>query len=269
MFRKIDQTRTADAAIQQIEELILSGVLRPGDRLPAERDLSGELDVSRPVLREALKTLEQRGLLSSRQGGGTFVADVIGPIFSEAVVALIGRHPSATSDYLEFRKDIEAVAAGHAAERASQTDHKILTEIIGQMDSAHAAGDHQREAELDVGLHQAIGEAAHNVILLHSLRSCYRLLTNGVFFNRQRLDHHPTAHTVVLAQHKEIVAHIIAGDAQAASEASRQHIAFVSQALIEAEEAQARKLVADQRHQQRQNSVPAPTKPRSVKASSS
>ena len=70
---------SADAVVQQIEELILNGVLRPGDRLPPERELASEIDISRPVLREALKLLEERGLLTSRQGGGTFVADAKEP----------------------------------------------------------------------------------------------------------------------------------------------------------------------------------------------
>ena len=137
MFRKAPSLRTANAVIQQIEELILNGVLRPGDRLPPERELATEIDVSRPVLREALKLLEDRGLLTSRQGGGTFVADVIGPIFSDPIVALIERHPGATADYLEFRGDIEGIAAAHAAERATESDRKILSDIGAQIEAAY------------------------------------------------------------------------------------------------------------------------------------
>ena len=77
-------------------------------------------------------------------------------------------------------------------------------------------GDPQREAELDVELHNAVGEAAHNIILLHALRSCYRLLENGVFFNRQRLYNHPTARRTVHEQHQEIIKRILAGDAEGA-----------------------------------------------------
>ncbi|WP_289032421.1 FCD domain-containing protein [uncultured Roseibium sp.] len=255
MFRKVDQGRTADAAAKQIEELILRGVLNPGDRLPPERDLCVEMDVSRPVLREALKLLEERNLLTSRQGGGTFVADVIGPIFSDAVIAMIERHPSATTDYLEFRRDMEATAASHAANRASATDHSTLKEIIDRMEAAHLAEDHRQEAELDIELHQAIGEAAHNVILLHSLRSCYRLLSNGVFFNRQRLYDHPTARATLLEQHKEIVDRITSGDAAGARDASQRHVDFVRSALAEAEDIQNRDELADLRRQQRHQST--------------
>ena len=70
-FARIPHSRTSDEIVQQIELLILEGVLRDSERLPSERDLSRRLDVSRPILREALKELEARGLLVSHHGGGT------------------------------------------------------------------------------------------------------------------------------------------------------------------------------------------------------
>ncbi|WP_417666550.1 FadR/GntR family transcriptional regulator [Roseibium sp.] len=255
VFRKIDQVRTAESVIQQVEELILSGLLRPGDQLPPERDLALKTEVSRPVLREALKTLEMRGLLISRRGGGTYVADVIGPVFSEAVIALIERHPHATADYLEFRKDIEALAAGHAAERATPADHDILRDLVERMQKAYDAENLQLEAELDIEFHQAVGEAAHNIILMHSLRSCYRLLENGVFLNRDRLYDHPTARTRVLEQHKLIAERIIAGDAKGAREASAAHIEYVREAMEEADNRAARGALADIRLQRRTQSA--------------
>ncbi|NVK33928.1 MAG: FadR family transcriptional regulator [Rhodobacteraceae bacterium] len=256
MFQKVDTLRTADAVVQQIEELILNGVLRPGDRLPSERDLAVELDVSRPVLRAALKTLEERYLVVARQGGGTFIADVIGPIFSEPIIDLVERHPAARADYLEFRRDIEAIAAAHAAERATSQDHTILTQILVQMDEAFLGDElDTREPELDIELHQAIGEAAHNVILLHNLRSCYRLLENGVFCNRQKLYGHPTARKKILDQHHLLVERICARDAAGAFDAAQNHIDFVGQALLEAEATDNRQAVASLRQHHRGSST--------------
>jgi GntR family transcriptional repressor for pyruvate dehydrogenase complex len=73
-FHKISAGKIADQIILQVENLILQGVLRPGERLPSERDLAETMDVSRPTLREALADLESRGLIVARPGGGTFVA---------------------------------------------------------------------------------------------------------------------------------------------------------------------------------------------------
>lgn len=252
MFEKIPQSRTCDAVTQQIEKLILGGILRPGDRLPAERDLADQMDVSRPVLRQSLKDMESRQLLISRQGGGTFVADVIGPIFSEPVVALIERHREAAEDYLEFRRDLEAQAAAYAAKRASETDLSVIAEIVAGMKEAYARCDREAEARLDTEFHQAIGEAAHNIILLHCLRSCYRLLEKGILVNQKLLFETPGARDALIAQHTRIAEAIQARDPDAAAEHSRAHIDFVCQAVEEAQTRADRQMLADLRRSGRQ-----------------
>ncbi|MEM9104985.1 MAG: FadR/GntR family transcriptional regulator [Pseudomonadota bacterium] len=251
IFTRVDHGRTADEVVQQVESLILDGVLRVGDRLPGERDLSRQLDVSRPILREALKTLEQRGLLISRHGGGTFVADVIGEIFSQPVMDLIGRHRRATFDYLEYRREVEGVTASFAAERATQADRDVLAGIIYAMREAHAAEDADKEAGLDVEFHTAVGEAAHNIILLHTLRSCYRLLANGVFFNRALIYQYSGSRDRLLEQHIAIYEAIVAGNGKRAKRAAEEHMDYVARTLGEAERANDWQRVADLRLQQR------------------
>ena len=123
MFQPVDHQKTAEAAVEQIEDLILKGLLQSGDRLPSERDLAERMKVSRPILRDALKILEERQLIEARRGGGTFVCDLIGPIFSEAIIQLIARHPSAISDYFEFRRGIEGQASAQAAMRSAPVRH--------------------------------------------------------------------------------------------------------------------------------------------------
>jgi len=244
MFEPIEHQKTADAAVDQIEDLILKGVLQSGDRLPAERVLAEQMQVSRPVLRDALKILEGRDLIEARQGGGTFVCDLIGPIFSEAVVQMIARHPSAISDYFDFRRGIESQASALAAVRAAPSDIRRLREIIDDMDAAHDAEDLDQECRLDVGFHHAVGEAAHNVVLLHTLRSCYRLLENGVFYNRARLYNHPAARAEVLTQHKEIYEAIAAADPVRAQQAAEAHIDYVRATLAATEQMDAREKLA-------------------------
>jgi len=91
-FQRVEQEKLAQSVVRQIELLILRGILRPGERLPSERDLSEQLGVSRPSLREAVADLQQRGLLTSRAGAGVFVADVLGSAFSDALVQLFATH---------------------------------------------------------------------------------------------------------------------------------------------------------------------------------
>lgn len=230
LFSGVPHSRTADEVVQQIELLILDGVLRDGDRLPGERDLAQSLDVSRPILREALKELETRGLLVSHHGGGTFVADIIGQVFSKPVTELISRHARATRDYLEYRRELEGLTAELAAQRATETDKALLARIIDDMRRAHEAGEPEAELSADVEFHNAVGEAAHNIILLHTMRACYRLLSEGILFNRKAVFSLPSARERLLEQHMAIHEAILSGDPVAAKQAAQAHIDFVMQA---------------------------------------
>ncbi|WP_026479398.1 FadR/GntR family transcriptional regulator [Ahrensia sp. 13_GOM-1096m] len=251
IFSQINHARTADEVCAQIETLILEGVLRVGDKLPGERDLSEQLGISRPILREALKELEARELLVTRHGGGTFVADVIGDVFSKTMLDLIADHPKATSDYLEYRREVEAIAASYAARRATDDDRALLTDIILRMEEAHKKEDFQEEAAIDVEFHQAICEAAHNLILLHTLRSCYRLLTNGTFFSRSLVYRAPGARSLLLKQHRAIYEAIMDANPDAAAAAAAAHMEFVEESKREAEKVGAWQTVSKLRRQMR------------------
>jgi GntR family transcriptional repressor for pyruvate dehydrogenase complex len=250
-FMPIDHVRTADEVCVQVETLVLEGVLRVGDKLPGERELARQFDVSRPVLREAIKELERRGLIVTRHGGGTFVADVIGDVFSETMLELIAHHPKATRDYLEYRRDVEGVAAAYAAERATADDKALLTDIMKRMETAHAKEDYLEEANIDIEFHNAVCESAHNVILMHTLRSCYRLLANGAFFSRTLVYGFPGAREELLKQHCAIYDAIMAGDAAAAKRAAEAHMEFVETYAREAERAKSWEAVSRMRRAQR------------------
>lgn len=235
IFSRIEHSRTADEVVEQIEVLILEGILRVGDKLPGERELARQFEVSRPILRDALKVLESRGLLVTRHGGGTYVADVIGQVFTKPVMELISKHRKATADYLEYRREIEGVAAEYATRRATEDDKALLTRIIERMKAAHQKDDFEEEAAIDVEFHNAIGECAHNIILLHTLRSCYRLLLDGVFYNRAMIYNFPGAREKLLQQHLAIYDAVMSGDPAAARAAAEAHMAYVEHSMRDAE----------------------------------
>lgn len=251
LFPPIDLGRTADEVVRQVELLILEGVLRDGDRLPGERALAEQFGVSRPILRDALKELEARGLLVSRHGGGTYVADIIGQVFSAPVAALVSRHDRATVDYLEYRRELEGLTAELAAKRATVADKALLTRIIDDMRAAHEAGNFDDEMAADVELHGTIGEAAHNIILLHTVRACYRLLSEGIFAHRKMVFDVPEARERLLAQHIAIHDAILAGDPVRARRAAEDHIDFVIATHAEAGRNDQRNRVSQLRLQQR------------------
>lgn len=259
-FHRIEHIKISDAITRQIEELILEGVLRPGDKLPPERELARTMDVSRPSLRDALTDLEKRGLVVARQGGGTFVADVMGSVFADPIVDLFGTHEKATADYLEYRLEIEAIAARLAAERATDADKKILSRIFDAMLSAHERNEPEEEARLDVELHTAIVDASHNIVLIQSLRSVYGLLRAGVFENRRKLYESAGARDSLLAQHRALFESIMSGDAESAEKASRNHIGYVQSAHQLAEVSLSRQEISQRRLEQRERETPYPRK---------
>jgi GntR family transcriptional repressor for pyruvate dehydrogenase complex len=249
LFTKVDHGKVAGEVVRQVETLVLEGVLRPGDRLPAERDLARILDISRPTLRQALAELEEKGLLEARHGGGTYVAQVMRSVFAEPIIGLFASHPRATGDYLEFRAEVEAVAARLAAERATPADKAILSRVIEAMHAAHELDDPAEEARLDVEFHIAIVDASHNIVLIQTLRSIYNLLVHGVFYNRTTLYRLPGGRQRLMGQHEAIFKAIMAADGAGASSAVHAHLDYVRQAMHDAECLDAREATALRRLQ--------------------
>jgi GntR family transcriptional repressor for pyruvate dehydrogenase complex len=227
VFEAVDVNGVADAVVWQVERLIVSAVLRSGQKLPAERDLAERLGVSRQKLREALEALETRGLVVARHGDGTYVAALTGAALAPAMVDLFARHPQAFGDYLEFRRETEAFAAHLAALRATESDHARLEGIVARMEAAHADRDPAEEARIDVALHAAIVDAAHNAMLAHVMASVYDLMARGVFYNRGFLYTHQGGRDRLLEQHRAIAAAILRRDPDAASAAAEAHIDHV------------------------------------------
>jgi GntR family transcriptional repressor for pyruvate dehydrogenase complex len=246
-FETIHAEKLSVAVTRQIEQLILRGILRPGDRLPSERELSDRMGVSRPSLRDAIADLQSRGLLDSRPGAGVFVAEVLGSAFSPALIRLFAQHDEAVFDYLAFRRDMEGLAAERAAKLGSDTDLAVIAAIFAKMEAAHSTRASAEEAELDAGFHMAIIEASHNVVMLHMMRSMYDLLKQGVFYNRQMMFRNRATRAMLLDQHRAINVGLQARDPNAARVAVGLHLDFVEAALRDQLKAAQHEAIARQR----------------------
>lgn len=252
-FQKVQPEKLSTSVARQIEKLILRGVLRPGERLPPERELSERLGVSRPSLREAAADLQNRGLLASRAGAGIYVADVLGSAFSDALIKLFATHDEAVFDYLSFRRDMEGLAAERAARLASDTDLKVIQSVFDKMQAAHAKRDPSDEASLDADFHLAIIESSHNVIMLHMMRSMFQLLREGVFYNRRIMFQRRTTRETLLDQHRQINTALQARDPDAARKAVEAHLSYVEDALSEHRKAELNEEIARQRFEHEQS----------------
>ncbi|GGH38983.1 transcriptional regulator, GntR family [Cribrihabitans marinus] len=249
-FRPVQSEKLSAAVVKQIQMLILRGILRPGERLPAERELSERLGVSRPSLRDAVAELQEQGLLTSRAGSGIYVAEVLGSAFSPALIRLFSVHDEAVFDYIAFRRDLEGLAAARAARLGSDGDLAVIATIFERMQAAQPGRDAEAEAQLDAQFHMAIIEASHNVVMLHMMRSMFDLLRQGVFYNRQVMFAQPARRQALLDQHRAINDALQARDAEAARAAVETHLDFVGAALADQRRSERNEDIAQQRLEQ-------------------
>lgn len=230
--------RLSDKIAEHIQQLILEGVIQPGERLLPERDLSVKLNVSRPSLREGLDKLVDLGLLVRDQQGVAYVNKNIGKVIRDPLAALMD-NPNARLDLMELRAVVEAAAAGYAAERSSEVNREQLKERMDALLAAHDSDDIDEIARTDAEFHFAIYEASHNIMMLHFMRSLEELLRSSVYLNRANLYKHRSNPISQVAEHKAIYDAIMAGDADAARKAANDHMQSsikAQRAIIEAEQ---------------------------------
>jgi GntR family transcriptional regulator, transcriptional repressor for pyruvate dehydrogenase complex len=147
---KVHVPRISDAVAASLERRILEGSLKPGDRLPPERELAIELGVSRPSLREAIQKLASKGMVQSRQGGGTYVTDRLESTFFDPWQDMMGAHPNLREDLLEFRRMLEGQAAEWAAERATEADLTRIDQAYETLRTAFARDDTDVRSDADI-----------------------------------------------------------------------------------------------------------------------
>ncbi len=248
-FERVGHESVADAVVDQIETMIVDGILKEGRKLPSERELAEAMGVSRPKLREALQVLEQRGLVNVRHGEGTFIAPLTGRAMSPALLSLYARHGGAFYDYLEYRREQEAFACRLAAERATQSDKERIAEIVEDMQKAWEEDDIDASQEADFRLHAAVVDASQNTTLIHMMASIYDLTRQGVFYNRRFLRTMDGSGETLLQQHKDIAQAILDGHPERAEAAARSHMDFVESSFRVGQEQQAREVRAAKRRQ--------------------
>ncbi len=230
----MDPLRTpklADALSDHLEQLILEGALRPGEKLAPERELAAKLDVSRPSLREALDKLQARGLIETNKAGN-FVSRFLAPM-TDPLTFLFQSSDQALEDYLEYRCLIEGEAARLAAARATDVERDAISRCLVKLREAHDSDNLAAEAETDAELHMLIYEAAHNLVLLHIMRALYEMLRSDAFYNRRKLYAKSGSRDVLLDQHFAIAEAILARKPEAAAAAATAHIKGIAQALKE------------------------------------
>ena len=208
--------RLSDQVAEQLTAEIKQGRLAPGDKLPTEARLVEQFAVSRTVVREATKRLEQQGLLEIQHGTGIKVVDKLHRPLNESLSLLIPDVAERLQQLNETRLSIEPDAAAFAAQRATKKQILTLRRIQGQLENAP---DNTAAIEADIAAHHAIADASGNLIyrlILDSLAEisvASRLRTIGRIGKKTAIEHHA-----------RILDAIERHDSDAAREAMREHI---------------------------------------------
>lgn len=213
-----------DAAIEKIKAMILSGELRPGDRLPVEKTLAQQLGLSRNSLREAIRALTLLRVLETRQGAGTFVTNLAPGLVLEAVSFIVNFHdPHTAIHFLEVRRVLDAEAAARASTRMGPDDIAELRELNEKMRriGEEAPNDAERLVEVDRQFHARISAASGNP----ALAALADMLGGQTTPARSlRLAMHASTAASATAEHDDIIDAIAAGDAERARMRAGVHV---------------------------------------------
>ncbi|MGE0388085.1 MAG: FadR/GntR family transcriptional regulator [Gammaproteobacteria bacterium] len=212
--------RAFEDVTARIRDLVHEGSLKPGDRLPAERELARRLGIGRPALREALRALESAGLLELRKGktGGAFISAGRPSVMADNMSDLLRVGSVSIPELFEARIWIQTALVRAASERATEQDLQALEENVAGARRLHDAGDVQRRIQANIEFHNLLAQAAHNPVMVVIVRALtdalHRLVAQvgsepppDTFAVRRRLVRALRAHDTDTAA--EAMAHII------------------------------------------------------------
>ena len=225
MFKTVKQNKAYQDVVEQIQEAIMEGTLKPGRQLPAERELKEQFGISRGTLREALRVLEQKGLIEIRTGvaGGSIVREVNSENLSDNLGLLIRNRAVSLRDLAEFREGLEGGVAALAAQRATEQDRLVMEGLLDE------AGGYLKEGRkgwdsfvrTDEQIHLALARISGNPLFIAVLTSVYHNIhtyyENYLPWNTELLQEN-------FSDLKNIVAAVSAGEAERAREIALGHV---------------------------------------------
>lgn len=233
MFRPVKDIKVYEHVIEQIKNMIKSGELKRGDKLPSERDLVEQLQVSRASIREALSAMQIIGLIESRHGEGNFIKDKLDHNFLEPLSILFFLEKSSPAEILEFRLILEVNSAVLAAKNATPEQILELQEVVRDLEKYRM--DENLNIKLDKKFHYTMAKIAGNRILFNTLNSISDLVDSSITYTRSNILMDPKNLEILIEQHKGLFSAVAKGDAEMAAERMKHHLEYVNKCMMEQE----------------------------------
>lgn len=230
LIRPIKQEKAYAVVVDQLRGLILSGRLKPGDKLPTEKDLAEQMQISRPTVREALRVLEAIGLLQTTKGLGSFVAKQVSPSAVEGLLSELFTLGD-PFDLVETRMIIEPGIAALAAVRATEADIELLEELVSASEATEDTPE-TRSIWPDRQFHIALARIARNPILTDLMQVITKRMSQRIWESVQpQVLQGLAASRRLTYYHRQILEGIQARDPETARKAMTEHMAALREIL--------------------------------------
>jgi GntR family transcriptional repressor for pyruvate dehydrogenase complex len=227
--------RLSASVAAQIEEMVASGQLETGRRLPSERRLAELLGVSRGSVREAITELEVKGLVRRRPGSGTHIQRPSHSLFTGPIVSGGGLSDRETTELLDLREAIEPGIAARAAERATPADVEAIRALTRAFENTGA--DIERRMQLDAEFHQAIARATQNTLLAGLVER----FMNALDATRRVTAQTESRFRMSKSAHRKIANAIANGDPDAAEREMLEHVRAITAFLSDSQHPRGRR----------------------------
>lgn len=222
MFETVKIKRVTGEIIEQVRNSIVGGNLKPGDKLPSERDMAKQLGVSRPSLREAIQVLEYTGFVEVVQGSGTFIRDIVKTSLKDPLHTLLKDSDQRYLEMNEFRIEIETWAAGIAAQRITPQEKRMLRTLVHRMQER--SREQKPFPDLDTEFHLGIAKACHNSIYYQVANTIFYLFAEVTRLSHEQLFVTQKEREGLVNDHRNIYEAITSGNAAAAKRNMNRHL---------------------------------------------
>jgi GntR family transcriptional repressor for pyruvate dehydrogenase complex len=225
-LRPIKTKKIYEEIVEQIKQLILDGHLKPGDRLPSEKNLIDSFRVSRSSIREAMSALEMMGLIEVRTGEGAFIRQIEADAVADSFTWALSLDKGSVSELLEVRRMIEVQAVGFAAERATSEELLHLEQIL------YSVEEHGWSLEkADHNFHYSIAKATHNKITVRLMDTISDHIQHMIRVSYPKLFEDRYTPELLMKEHLNIVESIKTRDADRAKNIMLQHLRGVEEVI--------------------------------------
>jgi len=232
MFEPIRPKKLSEEIAEQIKGLIASGDLKPGDRIPSERELATMLGVSRPSVREAIMVLDAMGFLEARQGGGTYVRSLTDNGIADPLTRLVEKKdPVMLRSLVEVRMGLESWSAYMAAQRANPEEIDEMRRLYTIMEKQASRG--AWDSEVDAQFHYVITAASHNSLQMHLLDSIHSLFHATIQVALTEFYLEEGYLEKLLGHHRDILEAIAAREPERARQTMMEHLTMVEEKMAQ------------------------------------